>query len=63
MSDMAVARPRPAFAIGRYEFARTRNGRWECSDLKRGRGVGGCRTPLGAYLALRRWQKEPATPE
>lgn len=58
--------PRRMVTIGPYCFSRYRrehiNGRrrWECSA--HGRGAGPCRTPFGAFIALRRWMKEPVTP-
>lgn len=51
----ATRRTRPRYQI---EYER---GRWGMSDGSK--GVGGCRTPFGAWLALRRWQRTPTPPE
>jgi len=36
-------------------------GRWGCC-YRNMRGAGNCRTPLGAFFALRRWMRQPVTP-
>lgn len=62
--SMCVKGPDHRWTIGAYRFALytsgLQRGRWECSA--HGRGVGGRRTPIGAFFALRRWLREPARP-
>ena len=53
----ASAAPRHRWQIGRYQIEYER-GRWGMSDGSK--GVGGCRTLLGAWLALRRWRRTPS---
>lgn len=68
MSEISSAAQPPTWRwrIGPYEFARYRRahalhrGLWECSA--HGSGVGGHRTPVGAFLHLRRWLREPVKP-
>ena len=59
-TDQKMAAPRRMFRIGRYAFSLGVM-RWECTDGMR--GVCGYRTPIGAYIALRRWQRVKATPQ
>jgi hypothetical protein len=47
------------YRLGKFTFEHQPNGRWGVSDGML--GVGGHRTPLGAYLALRRWRRDPAS--
>jgi hypothetical protein len=57
----AGAGPRSRWRIGQWEFRRYARaehgpgsrGRWGCT-WRNSRGIGNCRTPLGAYLGLRR---------
>jgi len=44
------------YQIGRVRLERQPDGLWGASDGSR--GVGGYPTPQGAYLALRRWQRD-----
>jgi hypothetical protein len=57
-----MAGPDRAVKVGPYRFAFYTSGpqrwRWECSG--HGLGVGGHRTPLGAWLALVRFRREQA---
>jgi hypothetical protein len=53
------AAPRHRWRIGRYEID-YEHGRWGMSDGCK--GAGQCRTPWGAWLALRRWQRTPSQP-
>jgi hypothetical protein len=61
--------PRSRWRIGPYEFERwpraedgpASAGRWGCC-YRNSRGVGNCRSPLGAFLALRRRLREPSPP-
>jgi hypothetical protein len=64
--DRCCAAP-PSWQIGRYRFERwpraatgpgSRGRRWGCSNGCL--GVANYRTPLGAWLALRRWAREDA---
>ena len=56
----------PTWRIGRYRFERWpraasgpgSRGRWGCGDGMR--GVGGHRTPVGAWLSLWRWIRKDA---
>lgn len=64
MSERAIDAPRhrwERFGLRwEYECRRPKGKRWGVSD-----GSRGCeqnRTPLAAYLALRRWRKVPARP-
>lgn len=50
--------PRHRWHIGRYQVT-CHHGRWDINDGCK--GVGGHWTPLGAWLALRRWQRTPST--
>lgn len=58
--------PRRRWRVGRYEFHRIPrsqvphlSGRWGVSDGQTGTGF--CKTPLGAWLAHRRWKHEALT--
>lgn len=55
----SVGSHRKSWTIAGYEFTRTRGTRrpWGCGKLMR--GVAGARTPVGAFIALRRWEREP----
>jgi hypothetical protein len=61
--------PRSRWVIGSYAFerwARTQEGpgsrgRWGCC-CRNSRGVSNCRTPLAAFLSLRRWMRQPDAP-
>ncbi|WP_432679140.1 hypothetical protein ACRAJ3_09715 [Rhodococcus pyridinivorans] len=59
--DQTLQVPHYLFRIGRYQFGYSRWHRWECSDGMR--GVGGYLTPLGAWLAQRRWARVDSSPE
>jgi hypothetical protein len=52
------AAPRHRWQIGRYQVAYD-HGRWGISDGSK--GVMNHRTPLGAWLAFRRWQRTAPT--
>ena len=54
-----AAAPRHRWHIGRYRIEYER-GKWGISDGCK--GVGNYRTPIGAWLALRRWQRTPTQP-
>jgi hypothetical protein len=58
-AEHCAAAPRHRWQIGRYRLEYD-SGRWGLSD--RCKGVGNCRTPLGAWLALRRWQRVKTEP-
>lgn len=66
MSERTQAAAGGSWQIGRYLFHRytrrqtSMGRRWGVSS--NGRGVGFCRTPLGALRALRRFEKEPLQP-
>lgn len=63
MSEQAKQAPLDGWQIGPYRFTRWRKGqtnsrgRWGCNA--HGRGTDFHRTPMGAYVALRRWLNEP----
>lgn len=54
-----AAAPRHRWRIGRYQLAFD-HGRWDLNDGCK--GVGNHRTPIGAWFALRRWQRTPSRP-
>jgi hypothetical protein len=63
VTELHCAATPPNWHIGRYRFERQSNPvrrwhRWGCSDGMR--GVANYRTPLGAFLAQRRWARRPA---
>jgi hypothetical protein len=53
------AAPRHRWRVGRYQVE-YHHGRWGINDGCK--GVGGHRSPVGAWLALRRWQRTPSLP-
>lgn len=53
------AAPRHRWRIGRYQITHERH-RWGLSDGCK--GVGGCKSLIHAWLALRRWQRTPSQP-
>jgi hypothetical protein len=55
-----IAQPGKCYHLGKLRFEHQHNGRWGVSDGML--GVSNRRTPLGAYLALRRWRKVPNRP-
>jgi len=67
--ELCAEAPRHRWRLGSYEFERYprsqtgpgSRGRWGCC-YRNMRGVGNCRTPFGAFLALRRWMREPNRP-
>lgn len=67
MPENAARGPNHRWRVGAYTFALytlpgdPQRWRWECSA--HGREVGHHRTPWGAFIALRKWLKEPARPE
>ncbi|WP_156665606.1 hypothetical protein [Rhodococcus phenolicus] len=61
MSSQTIRVPNYRFRIGRYQFGYSRWHRWECSDGMR--VVAGHRTPIGAWLAQRKWAKVSLSPE
>jgi len=62
--DRCCAAP-PSWQVGRWRFERWPRrvtggrGRWGCSNGSL--GVANYRTPLGAWLALRRWARQDAS--
>jgi hypothetical protein len=48
--------------VGRYRWEFYPGLRFGLCDTRVGRGVGRCRTPWGAWIALRRWKKQPGRP-
>jgi len=54
-----TAVPRHRWRIGRYQIEYD-HGRWGMNDGCK--GVSHSRTPIGAWLALRRWQRTPSRP-
>lgn len=54
-----AAASRHRWRIGRYQIEYD-HGRWGLNDDCK--GVAECRSPLGAWLALRRWQRTPSQP-
>jgi hypothetical protein len=62
--DLPCKAPDHRWTLFGYTFSVYTSGpqRWRWEASAHGRGVGGHRTPLGAFLHLRRWMKEPARP-
>jgi len=58
-TGLPCAAPRHRWQIGRYQVSYD-HGRWGiCDGCK---GVDGCPSLIGAWFALRRWQRTPAQP-
>jgi len=61
--DQAMAGPK-RWTVGEYTLEwwgpESAPKRWGLSA--HGKGVQGCRTPFGAFLALRRWRRVPNQP-
>lgn len=61
MNDQSMQVP-PRLQIGHYRWEFGPGLRFGLCDTYVGRGVGFCRTPWGAWVALRRWKRAPASP-
>jgi hypothetical protein len=64
--DQPARGPDHRWTVLGYTFAiytfRDHPQRWHWEASAHGRGVGGHRTPVGAFFALRRWLRVPARP-
>jgi hypothetical protein len=58
-TELPCAAPRHRWRIGRYQVEYD-HGKWGLNDGCK--GVGNCHTLIGAWLALRRWQRTPSGP-